>query len=188
MLGGTNLKGALSRTQRSHLIKTVLSGKVDITKACDRYGISRPTFYKWLRRYRDAGGVISSLENGNNLTRVSGNHPFKKSQEEVDRLTELVVAHPEWSCSALVNNINEFSHGSIQRILKENHLNTFVQRLAFRDKYLLSHPQETWKERRRQSLPAGLFLHSCNWSGDIFLRDWLLLLPLCLIPIVFLAP
>jgi len=153
------LKGALSRTQRSHLIKTVLSGKVDITKACDRYGISRPTFYKWLRRYRDAGGVISSLENGNNLTRVSGNHPFKKSQEEVDRLTELVVAHPEWSCSALVNNINEFSHGSIQRILKENHLNTFVQRLAFRDKYLLSHPQETL-ERAPTPITARWFIPS----------------------------
>ena len=34
-----------------------------VQEVCKRFGMSRKTFYKWLKRYRDSGGDIKSLVN-----------------------------------------------------------------------------------------------------------------------------
>lgn len=41
--------------QRAKSVLEVLECGLSVTEACERHGISRPTGYKWLERYRNAG-------------------------------------------------------------------------------------------------------------------------------------
>ena len=41
--------------QRRRFVRDLESGHWSMTEVCERYGISRPTAYKWVERYREAG-------------------------------------------------------------------------------------------------------------------------------------
>src|SRR4051794_38269980 len=41
--------------QRVQFVWDFTSGQWTMTELCERYGITRPTGYKWMQRYRDAG-------------------------------------------------------------------------------------------------------------------------------------
>ena len=41
-----------SRDERARLVRDALSGQWSMTELCERYGVTRPTGYKWLARYR----------------------------------------------------------------------------------------------------------------------------------------
>jgi putative transposase len=47
--------------QRQKFIRALVSGQWSMTELCARFGVSRPTGYKWLARYR-AGGVASLVD------------------------------------------------------------------------------------------------------------------------------
>ena len=49
--------------QRMHFIADYLEDYFPFSELCRRYGISRPTGYKWVQRYVDAGaaGLMSAV-------------------------------------------------------------------------------------------------------------------------------
>ena len=43
--------------ERLAFVHDLESGHWSMTELCERYGVSRPTGYKWLERHQAAGGV-----------------------------------------------------------------------------------------------------------------------------------
>lgn len=58
-------------------------------QTCARIGISRKTFYKWLKRYRLSGGNVNSLVN---QPRTPHHSPRKTSDEVRTQVVELRIA------------------------------------------------------------------------------------------------
>lgn len=76
--------------QRSELVRAVLAGE-SIAAACRRYGVSRPTGYKWVARYRELG--LEGL--------VDQPRAPKRSPQRVDETVEQLVCQvrrkfPHW--------------------------------------------------------------------------------------------
>ena len=43
--------------ERARLVAAHLDGLYSVTELADRFGVSRPTVYKWIDRYRDGGAA-----------------------------------------------------------------------------------------------------------------------------------
>ncbi len=50
----------------------------NVKETCERFGISRKTFYKWLNRFRSSGGDVNSLAD---LPRTPHHSPRRTSDE-----------------------------------------------------------------------------------------------------------
>jgi len=61
----------------------------NVRETCSRLGISRKTFYKWLKRYRDSGGNPESLAD---LPRTPHHSPRRTSDETRALILEMRVA------------------------------------------------------------------------------------------------
>ena len=62
-----------------------------MTELCERYGISRMTGHKWLRRFRQDG--VGGLED---RSRAPENCPHRTDAEVVEALVEARHRHPNW--------------------------------------------------------------------------------------------
>ena len=49
------------KDQRISLVARALGGRETMTDLCQKYGISRPTGYLWVKRFRE-GGSFQALE------------------------------------------------------------------------------------------------------------------------------
>ena len=74
---------------REEFIALALSGVMSMRELCDRFGISRKTGYKWLRRY--AAGGEDSLRDRSHRTHTC---PHRTSRELEERIIALRLAHP----------------------------------------------------------------------------------------------
>lgn len=84
--------------ERIKFISAVIEGKWSITTLCYQYGISRPTAYKWIERYKEYGP--SGLED---QSRAPKNCPHKVSLATENLFIELRKKHPSWGASKLIN-------------------------------------------------------------------------------------
>src|SRR5262245_9720011 len=67
--------------------------RVDIAELCRVFGISRPTGYLWLRRYREAGHDVRALEDRSCRPHRS---PTAIAEEMCDFIVAARKQHPRW--------------------------------------------------------------------------------------------
>ena len=83
--------------ERMRFVLALESGLYSMTEACERFGISRKTGYKWWNRYRecDARGL-------EDRSRRPHRSPYRTPREIEALLVELRKAHPRWGPEKLL--------------------------------------------------------------------------------------
>jgi transposase-like protein len=83
--------------QRSLFVLDFDSGLFSMSELCERYGISRPTGYKWWARYCNEG--LPALQD---RSRRAHRCPHRTEAAAEEALVDLRRAHPGWGpcCSA----------------------------------------------------------------------------------------
>jgi transposase InsO family protein len=77
--------------ERFRFVQESQSGEWSFSELCRRYGVSRPTGYKWLERY-EAGG----LEGLRDQSRAPHHHPNEILDEVAEGVLDLRRQHPHW--------------------------------------------------------------------------------------------
>lgn len=77
--------------QRCKFVMGYLSGQFEMTELCRSYGITRPTGYKWVKRYRTEGAP--GLQE---RSRAPRHCPHQMSQQIAQWLLSERRAHPSW--------------------------------------------------------------------------------------------
>lgn len=95
-------------TSKEALVFDVNSG-MSIAEAAERHGVARSCAYKWVDRYRQAGGV-SGLEE---RSRRPEHSPNATPQKLIDELLALKRRHPEFGPAKLVNLLEERHGGHV---------------------------------------------------------------------------
>jgi transposase InsO family protein len=75
--------------ERSSLVSEIRVGKLSLSAVCRKYGVSRPTAYKWIQR----------SDNGDSMddrSRAPLNSPRKTSAAVEDAVVQARLAHPCW--------------------------------------------------------------------------------------------
>lgn len=85
---------------REEFVLAALCGEQSISELCRRAGISRPTAYKWIRRYQ-AG---ESLSDRSHITR---GHPNRTPPETEALILETRIQHPTWGGRKLVRYLQD---------------------------------------------------------------------------------
>jgi transposase InsO family protein len=78
-------------SERARFVIAVREHGMTVTAACREFGVSRPSGYKWLRRY-DEGGVAALSER----SRAPRSSPQATPEPVVTRLVELRQRFPDW--------------------------------------------------------------------------------------------
>ena len=76
---------------RRELVELALGTDANVSELCRRFGVSRKTAYKWLRRYREGGA--SGLEDQSRRPKSS---PHRTSACVEERVVQLRTVHPAW--------------------------------------------------------------------------------------------
>ncbi|MEM6279033.1 MAG: IS481 family transposase [Verrucomicrobiota bacterium] len=114
--------------RRSEFVKLALQiqqgeGFGNFAQLCDRYGISRKTGYKWVKRYRSDG--TNGLEDRSRRPR---NSPRKTPDAVEERVTAVRKKHPSWGGRKIRNRLEMNrcvdipAASSISHILRRNGL------------------------------------------------------------------
>jgi len=82
--------------QRIRFVIAASLRSASMTELCQQYGISRPTGYLWLQRYR-ASGVVGISE----LSRRPHSTPARTDTEIERRIVELRLQRPDWGARKL---------------------------------------------------------------------------------------
>ena len=83
--------------QKRLFISDYLTRSFAIVALCERYGVSRPTAYKWIRRFLNHGD--SGLEE---LPRRPSHCPHRTPDALVEVILELRRRHPTWGAKKLL--------------------------------------------------------------------------------------
>jgi putative transposase len=83
--------------ERMRLVMAVGSGGYSMTEACERFGVSRVTGYKWWNRYQEEG--VGGLEDRSRRPRSS---PGRTAREIEGLVVEQRKAHPSWGPEKLL--------------------------------------------------------------------------------------
>ena len=80
--------------QRLQFLSSYQKEEMSVTDLCHEYGISRPTAYKWIKRYDEVGpeGLL-------NLTRTPHSSPYATSAEIENEILALRKRFPSWGAS-----------------------------------------------------------------------------------------
>src|SRR5688500_9600873 len=94
--------------QRCRFVMGYLSGQFEMTELCRSYGISRPTGYKWVERYRTEGAP--GLQE---RSRAPRHCPHQMSPQIVQWMLAERRTHPSWGPRKLLRRfINVHSRSS----------------------------------------------------------------------------
>lgn len=77
--------------ERKQFISEWNSGQYNFSALCWKFGISRPTGYKWVRRYEQRG-----TEGLKDEARVPGHHPNETTRETKEAILALRKRYPTW--------------------------------------------------------------------------------------------
>ncbi len=83
--------------QRMHFIADYLEDFFPFSELCRRYGISRPTGYKWVQRYVDTGAAGLMAQ-----SRRPVRCPHATSSDLVEAILEARRTHPTWGAKKLL--------------------------------------------------------------------------------------
>src|ERR1041384_4620251 len=88
--------------QRVKFIADVLSRQYSKIELCRAYGISRPTAYKWIDRYREVGA-----EGLQELSRAAHHHPNQTCEEIREMIVETKLHYQSWGPKKVVDYLRE---------------------------------------------------------------------------------
>jgi transposase len=82
--------------QRLQFLSSYQKEEMSVTDLCHEYGISRPTVYKWIKRYDEVGpeGLLD-------LTRTPHSSPYATSAEIENEVLALRKRFPSWGARKL---------------------------------------------------------------------------------------
>ena len=84
-------KETCAMDQRRGFISAWLSREFTMAELCRRFGVSRPTGYKWISRFEEEG--CPGLED---RSRAPHRHPNGTPQDQVDRIIRMKGLHSDW--------------------------------------------------------------------------------------------
>ena len=134
--------------QRHQAVLEVFAG-VSITQVALRYGVTRQTVHRWLRRYAALG--LAGLADGSSRP---ARCPHQMPPEIEARIITLRVEHPEWGPQTLRHELSEEgstplpAYSSIYRCLLRHGLVTAEPRKRKRSdfrRWERSHSMELWQ-------------------------------------------
>jgi putative transposase len=99
-------KSSVPMDQKVEFLATARAGHISVSAACDRFGISRKTGYKWINRYDEFG--VRGLEH---LSRAPKSHPHAVSTQVIEQLLGARRRHPHWGARTLVRWLQ--NHGAV---------------------------------------------------------------------------
>src|SRR5215813_11970790 len=117
--------------QRLRFVEEFVSGQWSMTELCERYGITRPTGYKWVERYRE-GGPAGMVER----SRAPAHCPHRTSARVEERIVEARATYG-WGARKLLEVLRRRApkqswptRSTINDILKRHGLVRSRRRLA----------------------------------------------------------
>lgn len=106
----------------------------NVAETCRIFDISRTTYYKWYKRYKESG-----IEGLKDKKRSSPEMPNKTPLEVEKLILDLVIENPEYGPRRLSQCLNEIgifiSESGVYNVLKRNNLNTQQNRNVYAKKY-----------------------------------------------------
>lgn len=137
--------------QKRLFVADYLTRSFTIVELCDRYGISRPTAYKWIDRFLNRG--YQGLEE---LPRRPSRCPHRTPDELVEILLELRGKHPTWGPKKLLKVLRRRrpstdwpARSTVAHILKRHGLVVPERRRTYaghpgKPMSTMAHPNDVW--------------------------------------------
>lgn len=117
---------------RKQMVEEVLIGNQPASHVCLKYHISRKTFYKWLKRYKEAKEketiLLKAMEDSNPQGFA---HPRSISKEFQENILGLVRQYPQYSTHKIAQRISGVGNHGVQNVFKRLNLNTYEKRLTY---------------------------------------------------------
>lgn len=106
--------------------------RIGVVKTCEKYGISRTLYYRWLKRYSTQG--VQGLE-----TVVRQFVPPHKTSADMEKLVlESIKAYPDFGPRELKYQLQRqqlnLSESAVYNIMRRNNLSTKAERLQYSNK------------------------------------------------------
>ena len=95
-------KETCAMDQRMQLIGDWLTKEFSITELSESFGVSRPTVYKWIARYRDRGSA--GLEE---MARRPLNHPNATCPEIIEKIVGVKLLHQKMGPKKIVATLQQ---------------------------------------------------------------------------------
>ncbi|OGM17580.1 hypothetical protein A2V55_00820, partial [Candidatus Woesebacteria bacterium RBG_19FT_COMBO_37_29] len=129
-------KKILNAEEKLNLIERNIIGKEEVSDLCKEYGISRTLFYKFKKRYEQAG--LEEKEESLKPKRPVVNRWWKQTPEKYEQVILSIIAkHPEYGIRNIVRVLPRFGeepivgHHGVQNVLRRLNLSNYEQRLVY---------------------------------------------------------
>ncbi len=114
----------MNATQKYELIRPILKGENPPKKASEETGIPLSTIYHYLKRFREGGGNIESL---NDKSHANQSHPRWLTQEDRDKVIQYKLQHPHLSSRQIAEDLTregnlKVHYRTVINMLKEHGL------------------------------------------------------------------
>lgn len=159
--------------ERARFVRDAFSDCFTMTELCARYGISRKTGYKWLKRFQGGGRPACG-----DVSRAPRTHPNATSQKVVDQVLALRRKYPDAGARTLLWHLEQRdprgawpSPSTIGEILKRHDLIKPRRRRR---------PRMTWSPARTPT-DAPNRVWSADFKGQFRLGNGLLCYPLTIL-------
>lgn len=123
---------------RAAIVEENIKGGKPVAEVCRNWGISRPTFYEWERRYKEGVGVgeAGTVEALARRYKRGQEHHLAISGAAREHILEVVKTNPKLSINKILAAIKKATgpvvgHHGIQNFLAREGLNTLAKRLVF---------------------------------------------------------
>ncbi|KKS04523.1 hypothetical protein A2W70_00230 [Candidatus Curtissbacteria bacterium RIFCSPLOWO2_02_41_11] len=164
----TIMAQALSPAYRAKIVEQYLKESAKISHVCKTWKVSRPTFYEWLRRYKEGTEGLEDLEGIEGRIIESLRRLYKKgyehhraiSQETREAILDLVRKRPDYSCHQLYAQLPRIEdrpiagHHAVQNLLARENLNTQEKRRVFAQGYMVQPEVAPAPEYETAAMPA----------------------------------
>jgi len=121
---------------RKRIIEEVVIGKEPVVDVCQKYHVSRKTFYKWLARYQEAKEKEAVLLQAMEDNYVEGfTHPRSISERVQEKILHLVQQYPEYSTHKIAQILADVGNHGVQNVFQRLNLNTYEKRLTYAETY-----------------------------------------------------
>lgn len=126
----------LTPQQRLDMIERVVKLKEPVTKICRDYQISRPLFYKWLKRYQ-AAPDDKKREALQDKKPTVGRYYRQTPEKYEEAVLSVVAQYPGFGVERIIQVLPQIAgksivgHHGVQNVLRRYELNTYEKRLAY---------------------------------------------------------
>jgi putative transposase len=135
-------------------------GPVNLAELCRMFGISRPTGYSWVKRYRAASLDLATAVQ--ERSRKPNTSPTAISDEMADLIVQARKLHPKWGPRKLRARLVELNPGK------------YVPSASVMAKVLKRRGMTTPRRRRRRANASGVTapFSDCNAPNDVWCIDF----------------